>query len=108
MLFGDNGQQILQKRDGEAKFKKLFSTQTTGKIHNMSYYTTIKVISKDGKPVKSEVSCGGVSKGFTDENTGEISFEMSSNSFYTVYAKRGGKSVSSKVKGGQTVILREN
>ena len=72
----------------------------------MSYYTTIKVVNKDGKAVKSHVSCAGQT-GYTDSVTGEISFELSSNTFYDVYAKRYGATVSGKVQGGKEITLRE-
>lgn len=72
----------------------------------MTYYTTIKTVNSDGKPIKSEVICGGSSKGFTDINTGEISFDLSSNSSYRVSAKRSGESASGNVYGGKTITLR--
>jgi hypothetical protein len=72
----------------------------------MSYYTTVKVISTEGKPVRAEVACGGTYRGFTDPNTGEISFELSSNDSYSVSAKRMGDRASGKVNGGKVLILR--
>lgn len=72
----------------------------------MSYYTTVKVVNKDGKAVKAEVSCGGKPRGFTDQNTGEISFELVDQGSYDVYSKRMGDTASGKVRGGKTVTLR--
>ena len=52
----------------------------------MSYYTTVKAVNQNGQAIKVEVTCGGTSRGFTDANTGEISFELSSNGSYSVSA----------------------
>jgi hypothetical protein len=75
----------------------------------MGYYTTVKTVNKDGKVVKAEVFCGGTSKGFTDANTGEISFDMYSNDIYDVYAKSSvyGNG-NGKVKGGGIITIRLN
>jgi hypothetical protein len=72
----------------------------------MAYYTTVKVVNENGKPITAEVTCGGTFRGFTDEKTGEISFELSSNSSYSVSAKRYGKSISSTIYGGKKITLR--
>ncbi len=72
----------------------------------MSYYTTVKTVNQNGKAIKAEVSCGGSSKGFTDPNTGEISFELSSNGSYSVYAKRSGENASGTIYGGKSITLR--
>jgi hypothetical protein len=73
----------------------------------MAYYTTVKAVSQKGTPVKVEVKCGGKSRGFTNEKTGEISFDMSSDDNYDVYIKSSiygeGKG---KVKGGGMVTIR--
>lgn len=74
----------------------------------MSYYTTIKTVNKNGQAIKSEVTCGGKSRGFTDVNTGEISFELSSNGSYSVSAKRTGENASGTVYGGKSIVLRLN
>ena len=72
----------------------------------MSYYTTVKVVNKDGKPVKAEVKCGGTSRGFTEQNTGEVSFELRSQDSYSVSSSRMGDSASGTVYGGKKVTLR--
>ncbi len=72
----------------------------------MSYYTTVKTVNKDGRPIKAEVICGGRSRGFTDPYSGEISFELSSNGSYSVSAKRSGGSASATIYGGKTMTLR--
>lgn len=74
----------------------------------MSYYTTVKVVNKDGKPVKADIQCGGRSRGFTDADTGELSFDLSSQDTYSVSAKRYGETVSGNLRGGKTVTLRLN
>jgi len=73
----------------------------------MGYYTTVKAVDKNGRGVKAEVSCAGSYKGFTDENNGELSFEMYSNDHYDVYVKSSiyGNG-SGKVKGGQSITIR--
>lgn len=73
----------------------------------MGYYTTVKAVDKNGKSVKAEVSCGGSFRGYTDENTGELSFDMYSNDYYDVYVKSSiyGNGLG-RVKGGQTIIIR--
>ena len=73
----------------------------------MEYYTTVKAVSKDGDAIKAEVSCGGKSRGFTDNNTGEISFDMYSKDIYDVSIKSSiyGKG-SGKVKGGGSITIR--
>jgi hypothetical protein len=72
----------------------------------MGYYTTIKVVDNNGRPAKAEITCGGTFRGFTDSKTGELSFELSSNSSYSVSAKRMGNKTSGTVIGGQTITLR--
>ena len=72
----------------------------------MAYYTTVKTVNSDGRPVKAEVICGGTSRGFTNETTGELSFELSSNDSYSVSAKRYGERASGNVYGGKTIVLR--
>lgn len=74
----------------------------------MSYYTTVKVVNKNGESVKAAVSCGGKPRGFTDERTGELSFDMSSNTSFGVSVKRAGVSATGSVKGGGTITLRLN
>ncbi|MDR1038650.1 MAG: hypothetical protein LBR80_00495 [Deltaproteobacteria bacterium] len=71
-----------------------------------SYITTVTVVNREGRPVKAEVFCGGKSRGFTDENTGTISFSMFSNDVYSVSAKRWGESASAEIRGGQEIVLR--
>ena len=72
----------------------------------MSYYTTVKTVNKDGRAIKAEVTCGGKSRGFTDDRTGEISFELNGNGSYSVSAKRSGESASGSVYGGKQITLR--
>ena len=72
----------------------------------MPYYTTVRVVSKDGKAVKAEVTCGGVSRGFTDPNTGEISFDLKFQGSSDVSSKHLGYKASGKVGGGKFVVLR--
>ena len=72
----------------------------------MGYYTTVRVVGADGRSKKAEVSCGGSSKGFTDANTGEISFEMRSQDRYEVYAKSMGSTAKGEVKGGGQGTIR--
>jgi len=72
----------------------------------MSYYTTIKVVNSVGKAVKAEVSCGGKTRGFTNPNTGEISFDLVDQSSYSVSAKRMGTRPQVKFRGRKTVTLR--
>jgi hypothetical protein len=72
----------------------------------MSYYTTVKTVNKEGKPIKAEVICGGKSRGFTDPNTGELPFELSTNSSYSISAKRYGEKASGTIYGGRTLTLR--
>ncbi len=72
----------------------------------MGYYTTIVTINKGGKPVKVAVSCGGKDRGYTNENTGKVTFELASKDNYDVYIKRFGEQISGKVKGGSEAVLR--
>jgi len=72
----------------------------------MSYYTTVRVVNKDGKAVKAEVKCGGTSRGFTDANTGEVSFDLRSSDSYEISSKSMGSKASGKVYGGKTATLR--
>lgn len=72
----------------------------------MGFYTTVKTVNKDGKAIKAEVMCAGISKGFTDPNTGEISFDLSSNGSYSVSAKRSGESAAASIYGGKSITLR--
>lgn len=74
----------------------------------MGYYTTVKVINGEGKPVAADVTCGGRNRGFTDKKTGEISFELSSQDNYSLSAKRMGSKASGTVKGGQSIVIRLN
>ncbi|MDR1608510.1 MAG: hypothetical protein LBT38_08915 [Deltaproteobacteria bacterium] len=71
-----------------------------------SYITTVTVVNNEGRPVKAEVFCGGTSQGFTNPDTGEISFSMKTNEEYSVSAKRMGESASSKIRGGGNIVLR--
>ncbi len=72
----------------------------------MSYYTTVKTVNKDGVAIKAEVTCGGKERGFSDPNTGELSFYLSSKDAYRVSAKRSGESASGIVHGGKQITLR--
>jgi hypothetical protein len=72
----------------------------------MPYFTTITVINKEGRPVKAEVYCGGTSQGFTNENTGQITFTMNTSNRYSISAKRYGESASGEVNGGCETVLR--
>lgn len=74
----------------------------------MAYYTTVKVVNKDGRPVKAEIRCSGISRGFTDSTTGELSFDLSSNDSYGLSVKRNGEIISGNVRGGKMVTLRLN
>ncbi|GGK80621.1 hypothetical protein [Amphritea balenae] len=72
----------------------------------MAYYTTVKTVNSNGQAIKAEVTCGGKPRGFTDPNTGELSFELRDNSSYSVSAKRSGGSASGSVYGGKQITLR--
>ncbi|MDR3135515.1 MAG: hypothetical protein LBU69_05405 [Deltaproteobacteria bacterium] len=72
----------------------------------MSYYTTITVISKEGRGVKARVSCGS-ENGYTDES-GKITFSMSQNDMYRVYAEYYNSRASGEVRGGGELVLRLN
>ena len=72
----------------------------------MSYYTTVKTVNQNGQVIKAEVTCCGTSRGFTDANTGEVSFDLSSNGSYSVSAKRSGESASGTIYGGKSITLR--
>jgi hypothetical protein len=72
----------------------------------MPYLTTVTVVNKENRPVKAEVSCGGRSRGFTNENTGQLTFTMSTSDRYSVSAKRYGESASGEVRGGGEIVLR--
>lgn len=72
----------------------------------MSYTTSVKVLDSQGRPTKAEINCGGKYQGFTDENTGELHFDMYSNDRYSISAKRHGIKTYGKVRGGQSIILR--
>jgi hypothetical protein len=72
----------------------------------MSYTTTVIVVNNENSPVKAEVTCGGRFQGFTDEDTGVISFSMNTNEPYSVSAKRMFDSSSGVVRGGQQIVLR--
>lgn len=70
------------------------------------YYITVKTLSPEGKPCKAEISCGGRDRGSTDERTGMLSFPVGSKDIYDIYAKRYGKQVSGKVRGGEEILMR--
>jgi hypothetical protein len=72
----------------------------------MGYMTTIITVNREEKPVKAEVFCGGVSKGFSNPDTGAISFSMSTKDQYSVSARRYGESASATIRGGQKMVLR--
>ncbi|MDR1298244.1 MAG: hypothetical protein LBO05_12950 [Deltaproteobacteria bacterium] len=72
----------------------------------MSYVTSVTVVNNEGLPVAAEVFCGGKSKGFSDPDTGQIHFSMSSKDLYAVSAKRQGESASGEVRGGKAIVLR--
>ncbi|GBL05945.1 hypothetical protein [Glaciecola sp. KUL10] len=72
----------------------------------MGYYTTVRAVNSSGKCVKAEISISGKSKGFTNTDTGELSFDLSSNSTYEVSAKQFGSKGYGKVKGGSTTTIR--
>jgi hypothetical protein len=73
---------------------------------DMSYVTTVTTVNNEGRPIKAEVFCGGRSQGFSDPNTGTISFSMSTRDEYSVSAKRYGESASATIRGGQEIVLR--
>ena len=72
----------------------------------MGYYTTVKVFNREGKPVKAEINCGGQFRGFTDESTGALGFELSSQGTYDISAKRFGDKIYGKVRGGGDIALK--
>ena len=72
----------------------------------MAYYTTVITVNEKGEPIKAEVTCGGTSRGFTDPDSGELTFSLSTKDGYSVSAKRYGQSVSSTVRGGERIVLR--
>jgi len=72
----------------------------------MGYYTTIKVINSRGKPVKAAVYCGGKFRGYTNENTGEIIFELPYSGKYSLSVERYGDKVSTEIISGQESIIR--
>ncbi|MDR1038289.1 MAG: hypothetical protein LBT40_17480 [Deltaproteobacteria bacterium] len=72
----------------------------------MSYPTTVIAVNSQGKRVKAEITCGGKYRGFTDENTGSLTFDMNTNERYSVSAKRYGEYAGGEVKGGQEIVLR--
>jgi len=69
-------------------------------------FTIIKVVGSNGQPTKAEVNCGGSFKGFTNERTDELSFELSLKDSYRVSIKKNGNSSSGQVYGGKTNVLR--
>ena len=72
-----------------------------------SYYTEVKVVNEKGSPVKAAITCGGTSKGSTDEKTGVLGFEMGSNGKFRISAKSGiSGSASGEIKGGGQLVLR--
>ena len=72
-----------------------------------SYYTTVKAINKSGDPVKAEVSCGGTYRGFTDEKTGELSFDLYAKDIYNVSIKSSiYGNASGSVRGGGEAVFR--
>jgi hypothetical protein len=72
----------------------------------MSFITTVTVVNNEGRPVKAEVTCGGTFRGFTDEDTGQLSFSLSTKETYSVSAKRMFDSAASEIRGGQSIVLR--
>lgn len=72
-----------------------------------NFYTTVKVVSADGVGVSAEVTCGGTFKGYSDPNTGELSFDLYSNGNWNVSVKSSiyGKG-SGVVQGGKTITIR--
>ena len=72
-----------------------------------SYYTTVKAINKSGDPVKAEVSCAGTYKGFTDEKTGELSFNLYAKDKYNVSIKSSiYGNASGTIRGGEEGVFR--
>lgn len=72
-----------------------------------SYYTTVRAVNKSGKPAKVAVSCGGTHKGFTDEKTGELSFDLYSDGAYDVVLKSSiFGNASGSIKGGNEATFR--
>ncbi|GHU33175.1 hypothetical protein FACS189497_14900 [Betaproteobacteria bacterium] len=72
----------------------------------MSHYTTVVCLDSQGRPCKADVTCGGSNKGFTDQESGQITFPMYSQDEYDVYAKRLGETVHARVRGGREIVLR--
>jgi hypothetical protein len=72
----------------------------------MNYVTTVIAVNNIGRPVKAEIFCGGAFKGFSNPDTGILSFNMSTKDQYSVTAKRFGESVSTTIRGGQEIVLR--
>ena len=72
----------------------------------MGYFTTVKTVNKEGQAIKAEVVCGGKSRGFTDANSGELSFELVSNDTFSISARRSGEKATGKIRGGQMITLR--
>jgi hypothetical protein len=71
----------------------------------MGYYITVVVCNKDGRPVKAEITCGGKYRGFTNENNGELSFEMQYEGEYSISAKTMFSQASGTVRTGQRKVL---
>ncbi|MDR2442046.1 MAG: hypothetical protein LBE31_00820 [Deltaproteobacteria bacterium] len=72
----------------------------------MGLCTTVKVVNDKGLPVKAEVTCGGKKRGSTDENTGLLSFDLSSTGKYSISAKRMFDSASGHIIAGSEIVLR--
>jgi hypothetical protein len=72
----------------------------------MSYYTTVITVNNNGKPVQADVTCGGANRGFTDADTGKLTFILPTNDTYDISAKRSGETAKGSVRGGKEVVLR--
>jgi hypothetical protein len=60
----------------------------------------------EGRRVKAEATRGGKFRGFTDENTGRLNFELQYDGAYGVAAKRMFDSASGEIKAGAEALLR--
>jgi hypothetical protein len=72
----------------------------------MGYYTTIKVVNSEGRAIKAHVSVGGKYEGFSDERTGEFSFEAEYAIDLRYTVSRYGASTSGVVRGGTAISER--
>ena len=72
----------------------------------MSYYTTVITVNNNGKPVQADVTCGGANRGFTDADTGKLTFTLPTNDIYNVSARRSGERATGTLRGGKEVVLR--